>query len=140
MEFLRIQLVEASQSRLALGLTALGVLTYPFQFLLKCLLSSGLLLGFGFQATDFAIQPGGVVAFIGNAVAAIELENPAGDVVEEVAIVGYCNHSARKFFEEFFQPEYRVCIQVVGGFVEEQHIGLRQQQSAQGNTATFTTG
>jgi len=140
LELLRIQLVKASQSRFAFGLAALGILTHPFQFLLESLLSSGLLLRFGFQTADFAIEPSGIVAFIGNTVTAIQLENPAGDIVEEVAIVSYCNHGAGKFFEEFFQPEYRVCIQVVGGLVEQQHIGLRQQQSAQRNTATFTTG
>ena len=34
------------------------------------------------------LEPAGVVALVGNPAAAVELEDPAGDVVEEVAIVG----------------------------------------------------
>jgi hypothetical protein len=34
------------------------------------------------------LQPGGIVALVGNAAAAVEFEDPAGDVVEEIAVVG----------------------------------------------------
>ncbi len=41
------------------------------------------------------LQPGGVVALPGDALAAVELQDPAGDVVEEVAVVGDGDDGAR---------------------------------------------
>ncbi len=70
--------------------------------------------------------------------AAVEFEYPAGHVVEEVAIVGDRDHGAGKVLEEAFQPGDRFRVEVVGRFVENQHVGVRQQQSAQRDTAFFT--
>lgn len=36
----------------------------------------------------FFFEPDGVVAFVGDAVAAIKVEDPVHDIVEEVAVVG----------------------------------------------------
>ena len=54
--------------------------------------------------------------------AAIEFQNPARDVVEEAAIVGDGDDGAGNSAEPF-QPKHRVRIEVVGRFVEEQHVG-----------------
>src|SRR5690606_13165612 len=82
------QLFKARQTRLALGLAALGVLAHPFQFLLHGLgagIFGALLL---LQAGFFLLQPAGVVALVGVAAAAVEFQNPLGGVVQEVAVVG----------------------------------------------------
>jgi len=42
--------------------------------------------------------------------------------------------------QELFQPFDAFGIQVVGRFVEQQHVGLGQQQAAQRHPALFTTG
>ena len=42
--------------------------------------------------------------------------------------------------EEAFEPGHGFGIQVVGRFIQQQHVGLFQQQAAQGDPATFTPG
>ena len=41
--------------------------------------------------------------------------------------------------KEAFKPSHRLCVKVVGGFVEQQNVGRFQQQAAQGHAAAFTT-
>ena len=55
--------------------------------------------------------------------AAVEFENPLSGVVEEVAIVRHRHHGAREAREELFQPFDRFGVEVVGRFVEQQHVG-----------------
>ncbi len=50
------------------------------------------------------------------------------------------NHGAREIVQEVFKPGDGIGVQVVGRFVEQQHVGCRQQQAAQGHTTLFTTG
>ena len=126
LEFLGVELLKAGQSRLALGLSALGILSHPLQLLFKSSLSRSLLFLFGLQSLLLGLQPGGVVALVGNTVAPVQFENPAGYIIQEVAIVGYRHHGAGKFLKEFFQPEYGFGIQVVGWLVQQQHIRSRQ--------------
>src|SRR5262245_13620318 len=63
-----------------------------------------LLLLLGGQARLLLLQPRGVVAPEGDAASAIELEDPAGDVVEEVAIVRDGDDRACVLGEEALQP------------------------------------
>jgi hypothetical protein len=87
------------------------------------------------QSLAFLFQPGRIVSFPGNAVAAVEFQDPLGDVVEKITVVRHRDHGARILFEKMFEPGHRLGIQVVGGLVQEQHVGLRQQQTAQGDAA-----
>ena len=54
--------------------------------------------------------------------------------------MGNGHHGARVFFQELLQPAHGFGIQVVGRFVEQQHIRLGHQQTAQRHTAALTTG
>ena len=56
--------------------------------------------------------------------AAIEFEYPFGRVVEEVAVMGYGDHGAGELRQKLLQPVHAFRIQVVGGLVEQQHVGL----------------
>ena len=123
-----------------LGLARLRVLAHPFQFLLHRLHVGVDLLVFGFQARFLLLQPARVVALPRDAVAAVEFENPLGGVVEEVAVVGDGDHGAGEAHEELFQPFDRFGVEVVGRFVEQQHVGLCQQQLAQRDAALFAAG
>ena len=69
--------------------------------------------------------------------AAIELENPAGDVVEEVAIVGDGDDRARVVLEEALEPGDRFGVEMVGRLVEQQQVGRLQQQPAQRDAAAL---
>ena len=134
------QFLEAGNTCLALGLAALGVLAHPFQFLLQGLGAGFFTLLFRLQTGLLLVQPGAVVALVRNAVTTVQLQNPLGGVVQEVAIVGDGHHGAGEAVQELFQPVHRLSVQVVGGFVEQQHVRLGQQQAAQRNAALFTAG
>ena len=70
----------------------------------------------------FLFQPAGVIAFVGDAAAAIEFENPAGDFIQEVAIMGDGHDGAWKVVEEALEPSHRFRDQMVGRLVEQQHV------------------
>ncbi len=140
LHFLRHQLFEAGEAGLALGLTTFRIRPHPFEFRLDRALARLFLARLGAEAFVFRIEPRAVVAFERNAAAAVEFENPAGDVVEEIAIVGDRDHGAGIFAEEAFEPRHALGVEVVGGFVEQQHVGLRQQQLAQRDAPLLAAG
>ena len=72
--------------------------------------------------------------------AAIEFENPAGDVVEEVAVVGDDQDGARIIVQMVFQPGHRFGVEMVGRLVEQQQLGLFEQQPAQRDAAALAAG
>ena len=131
---------EAGQAGFALGLTRLRVGPHPLQLLFHRLHVGVDLLGFGFKPGFLLLQPAGVVALPGNAVTAVEFENPLGGIVEEVTIVGDGDHRAGEADQELFQPFDRLGVEVVGRFVEQQHVGLFEQQLGQGDAALFAAG
>ena len=83
-------------ARLVLRLSRARRHAHPLELSLQRALSCR----FGFlldrQARALLLEPRRVVALVRNAVAAVELENPAGDVVEEVAIVRDGDDGARE--------------------------------------------
>ena len=87
------------------------------------------------HAVELLLQPAGVVAREGDAAAAIELQDPLGHVVEEVAVVGDGHHGARVFLEEALQPLDRLGVEVVGGLVEQQQVRMLEQQPAERHAA-----
>ena len=62
------------------------------------------------------------------------------DVVEEGAIMGDRDDGPRIALQELLQPLDRFGVQVVGGFVQQQHVGLGQQQAAQRHAALLAAG
>ena len=54
--------------------------------------------------------------------------------------MGDRHHGAFEVVQEAFQPGHGFRIQVVGRFVEQQHVWFFQQQAAQRDAAAFTTG
>ena len=85
-------------------------------------------------------QPRRVVALVGNAAAAVELEDPAGDVVEKVAVVGDDEDGARIVAQMAFEPQHRLGVEMVGRLVEQQQFRLLQQQPAQRDAAPLAAG
>ncbi|MNX62780.1 hypothetical protein D3C86_937570 [compost metagenome] len=134
-----VELLEASHTGLGLGLTAFRVLTHPLQLLLDGLATGRFRAGFLSQTGVLLLQPGGVVAFPGDTLAAVQLQDPARHVVEEVAIVGDGDDCALVVVQEALQPGHGFRIQVVGRLVQQQHVRLFQQQTAQGYPAALTT-
>ena len=77
------------------------------------------------------LEPARVVALVRDAPAAIELEDPAGDVVEEVPVVRDRDDGALVVREEALEPEDRLGVEVVRRLVEEQQVGRAQEQPAE---------
>ncbi len=88
----------------------------------------------------FLIEPRTVVALPRNAAAAIEFENPLGGVVEEVAVVRHGDDGARKALQKLFEPLDAFRVEMVRRLVQQQHVGLRQQQTAQRDAALLAAG
>lgn len=135
-----VKLFKARQAGFALRLTAFRALANPLEFFLDRFAACGFLRSFLRQTLVFLLQPGGVVAFPRNTFAAVKLEDPAGDVIKEVTVVGNRHHGAFEVVQEAFQPGDGLGVEVVGRFVEQQHIRFFQQQTAQRDAAAFTTG
>ena len=75
-----------------------------------------------FEAFLFLLYPGGVVAFVGNTTATVELQDPARHVIKEVAVVS--DHDDRTFIlpQVPFQPGNGLRIEMVGRLVKQQQV------------------
>ena len=69
--------------------------------------------------------------------AAVKLKNPAGDIIEKIAVMGYGDHCTPVLLQMVLQPGDRFGIQVVGGLVQQQDVWLGQQQAGQGHPAAL---
>ena len=92
------------------------------------------------QAGLLLLQPARVVALVGDALAAVELEDPAGDVVEEVAVVGDRDDRALVLGQVLLEPGHRLGVEVVGGLVQQQQVGRAQQQAAERHAPALAAG
>src|SRR3954447_12760316 len=81
------------------------------------------------------LEPGRVVALERDAAAAVELEDPPCDVVEEVAVVRDGHDRALVVREEALEPEHRLGVEVVRRLVQEQQVRRREEQPAERDPA-----
>jgi hypothetical protein len=103
----------------------------PFELVLQRALARRLLLFLLGETLLLLLEPGRVVALPRNALAAIELEDPAGDIIEEVTVMGHGHDRAGILGEEALEPRHRFRIEMVGRLIQQQHVGLLQQEPAQ---------
>ena len=61
-------------------------------------------------------------------------------MVQEVTVVGDGDQCAGILRQMLLQPFHGLGVEVVGGLVQQQDVGLLQQQPAQGHAAAFTAG
>ncbi len=134
------QLFVALVARLRFRLPRPGRRGNPFLLALERALVRGLLAALLLQPLLLLHQPGRIVALVGNALAAVELEDPAGDIVEEVAVVGDDQDRAGIVAQMPFQPVHQLGVEMVGRLVEQQQIGLVEQQPAQRDAAALAAG
>ena len=134
------QFLVALITRFGFGLPRFRRRRYPLAFALQRALARLVLAAFLLQSLLFLVQPRGVVALVGNAAAVIELEDPAGDVVEEVAVVGDDQDGAGVIAQVALQPGDAFGVEMVGRLVEQQQLGLLQQQPAERDAAALAAG
>ena len=130
------------QARLALRLPRLRVAAHPLQLLLEDALPLGVLAPLDLEPGLLGLQVGRVVALVRVGVAAVELEDPLGHVVEEVPVVGDGQDGARVLREVLLQPLDALRVEVVGGLVEQQQVGLPRAaaRTARPGAARHRTG
>ncbi len=139
LRLLREQFLVGGQPRLGLGLTGARRSAHPFQLAGQGALARGLGLFFRLQPLAFLFQPRGIVALPGDAFAPVELEDPARDIVEEVAVVGDGHDGAGVFLQVMLEPCHALGVEVVGGLVEQEQVGALEQDLAQGHAPAFAT-
>ena len=122
--------VVGRKTRFTLGLSSLRSHSHPFKFALESLAALACLFLLLSHSLGLLVEPRRVVSFPGDTLAAVEFENPAGDMVEEVTVVSDGNHSAFVLLEVLLEPVDRLGIEVVGRLVEEEHIRLLEQEAA----------
>src|SRR5262245_23345706 len=125
---LRLRLPRARRSRDPFALTRERALV---RRLLATLLLQPLLL---------LLEPGRIITLVGDAAAAVELENPAGDVVQEVAVMGDDQDRAWVVAQVGLEPADRLGIAMVGGLVEQQQVRLLEQQTAERHPPPLAAG
>jgi len=119
------------------GLPAPGPLPDPFQLPFQGLLPFGSLLAFLGKPFGFLIEPATVVTLPGDTLPPVELQDPAGYIVEEIPVVGHGYYGSLVLGQVVFEPMHRFGIEVVGGFIQQEDIRFLQQQAAKGNPAPF---
>ena len=113
--------------RFGLGAARARRLLDPFELGGQRAATRILVLGLLAQPGLLLRQPRAVVALPRNAASAIELKNPAGDVVEEIAVMGDRHHGPWIFVEKALQPGHRFGVEVVGRLVPQQHVRPLEQ-------------
>ena len=72
-----------------------------------------------------------------NPVPAIQLQDPAGYIVQEVPVVGHRDDGAFVLPEVLLQPLDRFGVEMVGRLIQQQNIRFLDQQAAQRDAALF---
>ena len=137
---LGLHLLVASQTGLVLGLTGLGRAAHPLELGLHALGELGVAVALCLDTGGLGLQIRGVVALVGIKVTAVDLADPLGNVIQEVAIVCDGKHRALVVVQEVLEPQDRLGIQVVRGLVEQQQVGSLEQQLAQGHATALAAG
>ena len=134
------QLLVGRQASLALGLAGLGAHPDPFELAGERALACVRRLLLLRQPIELLLEPARVVAGERDPAAAVELEDPLRDVVEEVAVVGDGDDRARVLVEEALEPLDRLGVEVVGRLVEQQQVGVLEQQPGERDAALLAAG
>ncbi len=58
-------------------------------------------------------------------------------MIQEIPVVGNRYHRAGILLQMLLQPVYGLGVEMVGRLIEQKHVGLLKQQTAQGHTATL---
>ena len=138
--FQAFHLVEGFEAMARLGALGADAGADPIEFLAQEALAAAFGLVGDLLADGFGFEVGGVIPGMGKAPAIGELDDARGDDIEEIAVVGDEDDGAGEFAEEFLEPEDGFGVEVVGGFVQQEEVGLGGQRAAEGDAAFFAAG
>ena len=125
---LLLQLLVALDAGLRLRVAPRGIRLYPLELVLEQLLPGLLYLRLAREHRLLLLQPLLVVALVGVADAVVELEDPLGDVGEEVAVVRHDDERPPELLQVRLEAESRLRVEVVRRLVEEKDVGVREEK------------
>ena len=125
------QLLERPHAAFVARAAGLDPLANPDFFLGQLLVEQRVLLFLGRQRRFLAHQERRVVARPVEQPAAVDLENPRGQRLQERAVVRHEQQRRRPAAQEIFQPADRVDVEMVRRLVEQQHVRLGDQRPRQ---------
>ena len=117
----------------AAGAPRFHALAHPHLLLRQQLVGAGIGQGFVFQLAGLGGLVGAEVARVAAQHAAVQLDDAGGHRVDEGAVVRDEQQRAAPFVEQRLQPDDGVQVQVVGGLVQQQHVGVGGQRLGQGH-------
>ena len=132
---LRQQLLVGGEAGLRLRLARARRGAHPFELARQRALPRRLGLLFALEPLPLLLEPRRIVALPGDPGAAIQLEDPARHVVEEVAIVRHRDDRPRVLVQVVLEPGDALGVEVVGRLVEQQHVGALEQDPAERHAA-----
>ncbi len=134
---LREQLLVRAETRLRLVVPRLRAHAHPLELARERAAARRLRLLLDREPLLLLLEPRRVVALERNALAAVELEDPARDVVEEVPVMRHGDDRALVVGEEALEPRDRLGVEMVRRLVEQEQAGRREQQPAQRDAASL---
>ena len=117
----------------AAGTARLHAFSDPHLFLRQQFVGAGVGQGLGIQFPLACLFKGRVRTGVAAQHAAVELHDAAGHGVDEGTVVGDEDQRATPVLQQVLQPLDGVQVEVVGGLVEQEHIGLGHQGLCQGH-------
>ena len=131
------ELLVGLEARLALGLPRARRHPHPLELALEGALACALRLLLDLEPGFLLLEPRGVVALPRDPRAAVQLEDPARDVVEEVAVVRDGHDRARELLQKLLEPGDGLGVEMVRRLVEEKHVRAREEEAAERDAALF---
>ena len=134
------QYLQALNARDAARAAGLDALADPHLFLGEQLVCARACQSVGGQLLLLHPLVGAEVAGVTADDPAVEFNDARGHTVEERAVVGDQHHAALESTQQFLEPRDRIQVEVVGGLIEQQHIGHRDQRLRQRNALLHAAG
>ena len=73
------------------------------------------------------LQESGIIGIIAVHISPADLQDPVGDLVQEVAVMGHHEYHAPVLPQVLFQPDDHLLIQMIGRLVKQQNVKIRGQ-------------
>ena len=134
-----LQVIESVDAVLCLVGTGLGLASHPVQLGAQQVAGPFHLGILCLNAFGSFLQVVIIVAVVGEDAVLVHLEDAVADVVQEIAVMGHHQQGHTATLQVVLQPLDHVDVEVVGRLVENEHLGVVDEQSCQGNALHLTT-
>ena len=136
----RTHFFERAHPALVARAACLDALPDPGFFLRQLLVEQRVVARLGFELGGTRLEVFSIVPGPARQLAAIEIDDARCQPLQEAAVMGNEYQAAVEPEQQVFQPQDRVDIEMVGGLVEQQQVGLGHQRLAQQHAALEAAG